>query len=57
MKELVCADVGFDCDQVIHGEDDEEVMSKAAAHVRDVHGMNEIGEETGAKVRAQIHDA
>jgi predicted small metal-binding protein len=57
MKELICADVGFDCDQVIHGADEEEVMSKAAAHARDVHGMSEIDDETGAKIRAQIHDA
>jgi predicted small metal-binding protein len=32
-------------------------MSKAAAHARDVHGLNEIDEETGAKIRAELHDA
>jgi predicted small metal-binding protein len=56
MKELVCADVGFDCDQVLHGEDEEEVMSKAAAHAREAHGMNEIDEETGQKLRSLIRD-
>lgn len=57
MKELRCADAGFDCSEVIHGEDDQEVMSKAADHAREVHGMDEIDEETGQKIRSLIHDA
>jgi predicted small metal-binding protein len=57
MKELRCADVGFDCSEVIQGEDDQEVMSKAAEHAREVHGMDEIDEETGQKIRSLIHDA
>jgi predicted small metal-binding protein len=57
MKELNCRDVGFDCDEVIQGADEQEVMSRAAEHARDVHGMAEIDEETGQKVRSLIHDA
>jgi predicted small metal-binding protein len=57
MKELRCADAGFDCKAVIQGEDEQEVMSKAAEHAREVHGMNEIDEETGQQIRALIHDA
>lgn len=57
MKELVCAEAGFDCDEVIEGEDEQEVMSKAAVHAREVHGMDEIDEEAGAKIRELIHDA
>jgi predicted small metal-binding protein len=57
MKELRCADAGFDCSEVIQGEDDQEVMSKAAEHAREVHGMDEIDEETGQKIRSLIHDA
>ena len=57
MKELHCADVGFDCEETIHGESEEEVMAMAADHARDVHGLNEIDEPTGEKIRAQIHDA
>ena len=57
MRELHCADAGFECDESIQGENDDEVMSKAAEHVRAVHGMNEIDEETGAKLRGLIHEA
>jgi predicted small metal-binding protein len=57
MRELNCREVGFDCDEVMRGDTDEEVMSQAAAHARDVHGMNEIDEETGARIQSLIHDA
>ena len=57
MKELRCADAGFDCREVIHGETEDEVMSKAAVHARDVHNMSEIDEETGKQIRSLIHDA
>jgi predicted small metal-binding protein len=54
---LHCADAGFECDANIEGETDDEVMMKAAEHARDVHGINEIDEETGAKFRSLIHEA
>jgi predicted small metal-binding protein len=57
VKRLRCADTGFDCQQVIEGDDEQEVMAKAAEHAREVHGMKEIDEETGQKIRSLIHDA
>lgn len=57
MKELRCADAGFDCSEVIHGETEEEVMSKAAVHARDEHDMPEIDQETGEQIRSLINDA
>lgn len=57
MKELRCADAGFDCTQVLRGEDEQEVMSKAAAHAREVHGMAEVDEETGQRLRTLIREA
>ena len=57
MKELRCADVGVECSAVIQGEDEQDVMSQAAVHAREVHGLTDIDEETGVKIRAQIHDA
>ena len=56
-RELHCADAGFECDENITGETDDEVMEKAAAHARDVHGLETIDEETGAKLRSLIHEA
>ena len=57
MKELRCRDAGFECDEVIRGEDEQEVMSKAVEHARDVHGMDEIDEDTGQQIRRLIRDA
>ena len=57
MKELNCRDVGFDCEAVIHGASEEDVMAQAATHARDVHGLETIDDETASAIRAQIHDA
>ena len=57
MKQLRCADAGFECDAVIRGEDDQDVMAKAGEHAREVHGMDEIDEKTGEQLRGLIHEA
>ena len=57
MKELNCKDVGFDCEGVIRGDSEEDVMAQAAVHARDVHGLATIDDETANAIRAQIHDA
>ena len=43
MKEIRCAEVGFfpDCQGVMRGEDEEEVMAAAAEHGRTVQGMTD----------------
>jgi predicted small metal-binding protein len=56
-RELNCRDAGFDCEAVVRVENDDEVMAQAAAHVRDVHGMDEIDDTTANHIRSQIHDA
>lgn len=56
MKTLRCRDVGFDCTAVVHGETDEEILSQAAAHVKAVHNLNEISDETVAQIRSVIRD-
>src|SRR5579863_9975668 len=38
-KVLKCREVGMDCDFVAHGENEEQVMSKAVEHARKDHGM------------------
>jgi len=57
VKELRCADAGFDCPEVIQGETEDDVMSKAAVHARDAHDMPEIDQETSEQIRSLIHDA
>lgn len=53
-KELRCNDIMPGCDFVVRGENEAEVLSKAADHAREKHGMSEIDEETEKKVRSQI---
>lgn len=53
-KKLHCGDIMPGCDFVAEGEDEDEVLTKAAEHAREKHGMSEIDEETEKKVRSQI---
>lgn len=39
MKELKCRDAGFDCDAVIHGESDEDVMAEVRPHAKEAQEM------------------
>jgi predicted small metal-binding protein len=56
-RELICRDVGFDCDAVVQADSDEDVLAQVATHAREVHGLQQIDAETEQKVRSQIHDA
>ncbi len=56
-KELRCTDVGFNCEGVIQAESVDEVLAQAAVHVRQMHGLDEIDDETEQAIRAVIHDA
>jgi predicted small metal-binding protein len=54
VKELHCKDVGFDCQGVVRGASDEEVMRQAAEHARMDHGVQELDDATASKIRSQI---
>lgn len=54
MRELRCRDVGFDCQGVIRGDSDEEVMRQAAAHAEQAHGLKTIDDATAAQIRSKI---
>jgi predicted small metal-binding protein len=56
-RELKCRDIGFDCDAVIQADSDDEVITHAATHARQVHGMDHIDTDTEQAMRTQIHDA
>ncbi|MBV8807416.1 MAG: DUF1059 domain-containing protein [Acidobacteriaceae bacterium] len=55
-KVLKCRDVGLDCDYVVRAESEQEVMTKAAEHARNDHGIDEIPKEMLPQVKAAIHD-
>ncbi len=40
MLTLVCRETGLDCDYVIKGETEEEILRNGAEHAIQVHGMN-----------------
>jgi predicted small metal-binding protein len=56
MKTITCREAGFECDFVVKGETDEEVMKNGAEHAIKDHHMKpeEITPEFKEKVRALI---
>ncbi len=55
-KQLSCRDAGADCDFLVRAETEEEVMKVAAEHGARVHGMNDMTQELGKKIKSQIKD-
>ncbi len=55
MKTLRCRDLGFDCDQEIRAETEDEVLRQAAAHARSQHNV-EVTPELAAQVKTLIRD-
>ena len=55
MKELICRDIGFDCNAVVHAETDEEIMAQAAAHAKQVHDF-EVTPEDAERIATLIHE-
>ena len=51
-----CRDAGFDCDAVVHGQDDEEVMAQAGPHAKEAHCVD-VTPELGARIKTLIRDA
>jgi predicted small metal-binding protein len=50
MKSISCREAGFDCDYVVKGETEEEVMKNGAEHVQKVHGIKEEDMTTEMKL-------
>jgi predicted small metal-binding protein len=55
-KTLHCDDVMPGCDEVIEGQDESEVMAKAAEHARKDHGIDNIPPEVGRKAQDAIRE-
>ena len=55
-KTLACKDVGVNCDEVIHGKSEAEIMQKAAEHAKGCHQGIKITPELAAKLKAAIRD-
>jgi predicted small metal-binding protein len=57
MKQFACGDVVSGCDGVVTGETDDDVLTAAAAHAADAHGLTDLPEEIVAAVKAGIKEA
>lgn len=53
-KELNCGDIMQGCDHRIRGNDEQEVMQKAAEHAREKHGITEVDSSTAELIRSKI---
>jgi predicted small metal-binding protein len=57
MKTVTCREAGFDCDYVVEGETEDEVMKRGVEHLLKDHDMKEENITPGMKekVRKLIH--
>ena len=55
-KSLACKDVGVDCDVVITGTDEADVLRQAAEHTKGCHHNVQMTPQVQAKIRAAIKD-
>jgi predicted small metal-binding protein len=55
MKKLNCRDVGFDCAGVIKANSEDEVLTQAAQHALNVHGVT-VTSEMAAQIKTLIKE-
>jgi len=55
-KILRCRDVGVDCDFEVRGQDEAEILRKAAEHAKGCHKGVELTPALQAKIRSAIQD-
>ncbi|AKD04019.1 DUF1059 domain-containing protein [Pontibacter korlensis] len=55
MKTLKCRDAGFDCDGVVRGNSDQEVLEQAGKHAKEVHGVT-VTPELAAQLKPLIKE-
>ena len=55
-KSLDCRDMGMECDVVLEGETDDEVMDKAREHAASAHNLTNLPPRLEAKCRETIKE-
>ena len=55
--ELTCGDVVAGCEGVVNGATQDEVLSAAAAHAAEAHGLTDIDAATEQALVAAVHPA
>ena len=56
MKQFACGTVVPGCDGVVQGDTVDDVLTAAAAHAREAHGMDEVPDEVVGAIKAGITD-
>jgi predicted small metal-binding protein len=58
MKTLACRSVGLDCNYIIKGMTEEEVLKHAKQHYSQIHAIEpeEMSSEMKVKIKDNIHD-
>jgi predicted small metal-binding protein len=56
MLSLACRDAGFDCDRIVRGETEEEIMKSVSEHAMKVHNMKpeDLTPELMEKIKSLI---
>lgn len=57
MRQFACGTVVDGCEGVVTGETDDDVLAAAAAHAKDVHGMDDVPPDVVAAIKSGITDA
>jgi predicted small metal-binding protein len=55
MKELKCRDAGFDCEGVIQGATEDDVLAQAGPHAKQAHGVD-VTPEMAGRIRTLVRD-
>ena len=51
MKQFSCADVGNKCNVVLMGQSEDRLVEMVSIHLREVHGMTSISQDTVAEIK------
>lgn len=54
MQQFECANVVPECEGVVRGESEDEVVAAAAEHAADAHGITEVSPELERQIRAGV---
>lgn len=59
MKTISCREAGFECDYIVKGQTEEEVINNAAEHAIKEHGVKseDMTPEMKEKIRALVREA
>lgn len=55
-KTIHCRDLGFDCDAVLQADNKEELLTMAAEHAKDAHGVEQVPDAMFERLKSVIRE-